>query len=111
VIKLFKEKGLTGKAKDIKKYPEDTRYEFTACKKLKCNVSREELFEIERKILENNSLYKFRCEQYKNYCFNGDLFECDYPKLCEEFRTTSHLSFYEWFFDFVMNGGLDNEKT
>jgi len=85
-------------------------------KRLKCNVSKEELFEIEQKILKNNNLYKFRCEEYKKYA-KQDIthFRKDYPKHFKEYSIfintypLNYDNFNDWLFDFIMNGGLDKK--
>ena len=84
-------------------------------KRLKCNVSKEELFEIEQKILKNNNLYKFRCEQYKKLTYQFWIYPFDFKKEHKEwfliFIETDFYYFEHWLFDFIMiQGKLDKEE-
>ena len=56
-------------------------------------------------------LYDWRCEQYKKYVGDEISFCNHYSDFYKLFMKQGVYHYEFWLFDFVMNGGLDNEKV
>jgi len=63
------------------------------------------------KLFLSKDVFDYRCEQYKKYVGDEISFCNHYSDFYKLFMKQGVYHYEFWLFDFVMNGGLDNEKV